>query len=435
MPKRLSLPLLFLLSLPILAQDAAVWEARLLKALPAPRKHFSLKELPQMRDTVWAAWRRINAAEAGLPATADSLSHAAEGRWPLPAALEPHAVMPFYFGCKGNRPAEGYPLFVYLHGSGFKEREWSTGLALSQRFADAPSLYFIPQIPNEGEWYRWWQRGKQWAWEKLLREVLLRDDVNPNRLYFFGISEGGYGSQRLASFYADYLAAAGPMAGGEPLKNAPAENLRHTPLCLRTGELDAGFFRNQLTACTAAALDSLERLHPSDFRHKVTLEAGRGHAIDYFSTTPWLARFVRNPHPKHFSWEDYEMDGRHRQGFYNLLVSERPDSLLRTRYDLDIEGSTVRITVRNVHYTTTRRDPQTGIELTFARTYTPAVSGRFTVFLDEHLVNLSRPVTIIVNGRRAFKGKLKLCTATMTRAAATFYDPERLYPAAVDVSL
>ena len=128
----------------------------------------------------------------------------------LPDSLEPHATMPYYFGTKGNRPENGYPFFLYLHGSGPKQQEWITGLALAQQFADAPSAYFIPQIPNENEWYRWWQRSKQYAWQNLIRQLMLRPEINPNRLYVFGISEGGYGSQRLASFYADYWAAAGP---------------------------------------------------------------------------------------------------------------------------------------------------------------------------------------------------------------------------------
>ena len=128
--------------------------------------------------------------------------------------LGTRCALELLFRSKGD--AEQYPLFLYLHGSGPRDQEFQTGLLLAKRFADAPSVYFIPQIPQEGKWYRWWQRSKQWAFEKLLRQWLLSASVDPNRLYVFGISEGGYGSQRLASFYADYWAAAGPMAGGEP---------------------------------------------------------------------------------------------------------------------------------------------------------------------------------------------------------------------------
>ena len=201
-----------------------------------PAGSFSVKQLDEMRAMVWRAWCEAftqTRTDLVLPAP-DSLSAAQAHAWPLPASLEPNATMPFYFGAKGQRPESGYPLFLYLHGSGPKAQEWSIGLQLAQSFEDAPSLYFVPQIPNEGQWYRWWQRSKQVAWDALLRQALVRQDVNPRRLYVFGISEGGYGSQRLASFYADYLAAAGPMAGGEPLKNAPAENLSNTALPLPT---------------------------------------------------------------------------------------------------------------------------------------------------------------------------------------------------------
>lgn len=171
--------------------------------------------------------------------------------WHLPASLEPSAVMPYYWGIKWKpltiaeiqqnyrngfqgsdaessderiAAAQPFPMYLYLHGSGPKEEEWKYGLMWAQYFNDAPSVYFIPQIPNEGEYYRWWQKAKLYAWEKLLRQSLASGHVDANRLYVFGISEGGYGSQRLASYYADYWAGVGPMAGGEPLKNAPVEN-------------------------------------------------------------------------------------------------------------------------------------------------------------------------------------------------------------------
>ena len=94
-------------------------------------------------------------------------------------------------------------MYLYTHGSGPKQSEWRTGLKICSQFDDAPSVYFIPQIPNEKNYYRWWQKAKQYAWEKLLRQSLVSGHINPDKVYFFGISEGGYGSQRLASFYAD----------------------------------------------------------------------------------------------------------------------------------------------------------------------------------------------------------------------------------------
>lgn len=401
----------------------------------APGKSFSEKKLKAQRENVWTAWCQANAdcPSPTLLAEPDSLLQAKPHAWNLPAELEPHAVMPYYFGAKGQKPEAGYPLFLYLHGSGPKEHEWSTGLKLAGMFKDAPSMYFIPQIPNEEGWYRWWHRSKQYAWEQLLRQALLRTDIDPDRLYLFGISEGGYGSQRLASFYADYLAAAGPMAGGEPLMNAPAENVGNIGFSLRTGNEDHGFYRNKLTRYVREALDSLERLVPGKYHHNVELTPDQGHHIDYSPTTPWLLQFKRNPWPTRFIWEDYEMDGRHRNGFYNLWVHQRPHSQLRTRYEVKIEGNEVDITVENVSYTCTETDPVYGIQLKFNRSYAPAQHGHITLFLDEHLVELQHPVIVRVNGQTLHKSKLRLSTVNLAHSALVYGDPRRLYPAAVEL--
>ena len=386
------------------------------------------------QQAVWQLWQKANAAsnEEKLPRLRP-LQEASTGSWKLPEELEPHATLPFYWGSKSDNGTQPYPLFIYLHGSGSKNAEWRTGLKLCQRFDDAPSAYFIPQIPNTGDYYRWWQKAKQYAWEKLLRLALASGEVDPNRVFFFGISEGGYGSQRLASFYADYLAGAGPMAGGEPLKNAPAENCANIAFSLRTGAIDYGFFRNKLTGYTREAFDSLAAKHPQQYKHHIELVPGRGHAIDYSPTTPWLKEFTRNPYPKDVYWEDFEMDGVHRRGFYNIAVAERPDKDLRTYYEMHIEGNEIDLRVSNVAYTTT--EAQSGIELKFSRSYTPATSGKFTIYLCPELVDLNKKVTLRVNGKQVFKGKVKADLKNMVNSCATFYDPCRVYPAAIEVDL
>ena len=285
------------------------------------------------------------------------------------------------------------------------------------------------------EWYRWWQKSKQYAWNKLLRLALVSGEVNPDRIYFFGISEGGYGSQRLASFYADYLAAAGPMAGGEPLKNAPAENCANTAFSLRTGSLDTSFGRNILTGYTKDEFDRLEEEHPGYYVHNIEIIQGAGHGIDYYPTTPWLAQYTRNPWPKYVCWENFEMDGWYRDGFHNLQVLERsnPDTSLRTTYEMTIDGNTVNMSVHNVSYTTT--EMMSGIEMKFEKTMQDVSSGKFRIYLNSHLVDLSGEVTVNVNGKQVFKGVLQPKLEYMAESCALYYDPMRVFAYAVDVDL
>lgn len=397
----------------------------------------SANEIAAARQKVWDAWRTAVAADAELPALTPLANHDSL-LWQIPSELEPNAMMNYYYGFKGDTTGvNALPLFIYLHGSGPRDHEWSTGIKLAEMFNDGPSAYFIPQIPNEGEYYRWYQRSKQWAWERLLRNAIASGKIDPNRIYMFGISEGGYGSQRLASFYADYLAGAGPMAGGEPLKNAPVENLRNTAFSLLTGNEDRGFYRNMLTAYTKHALDSVAMANPGYYTHRIELIPERGHHIDYSHTTPWLKQFVREPNITRLTWENFEMDGRYRNGFGNIYVIERSNAndSTRTLYDMSIAGNTIRLDVKLVTYHCTQIDPHWGIQLKFDKTYQRATEGRIKIYLDENMVNLSKPVTLLINGHEVFHGKVKINLENMVNSCAEFFDPTRIYPAALDVIL
>lgn len=364
----------------------------------------------------------------------DSLSKANVTTWTLPDSLEPNARMNFYLGVKGDMPKDGYPVFLYLHGSGPREHEWANGLRLAKMFQDGPSMYIVPQIPQEGAWYRWWQRSKQWTWERILRILMSMPEVDKNRIYVFGISEGGYGSQRLASFYADYWAAAGPMAGGEPLINAPVENLAHVPLSFLTGDKDFMFYRHLLTKTTGEKLDSMQRLFPNEYKHRVELIPDKGHSIDYTPTTPWLAQHKRNAQPRHFIWENLEMDGLKRNAFYNLQVLEETDAY-RTRYEFTANAdNSIDIKVDGVKYNATWKDPHWGIDMLFSKDLTPAQHGHLRVFLSDQLVDLKKKVTVRINGKQVFCGKVKSSKKTRKLSQELWGDPMRDFKHAVEVN-
>lgn len=364
----------------------------------------------------------------------DSLSKANVTTWTLPDSLEPNAKMNFYLGVKGDMPKDGYPVFLYLHGSGPREHEWANGLRLAKMFQDGPSMYIVPQIPQEGAWYRWWQRSKQWTWERILRILMSMPEVDKNRIYVFGISEGGYGSQRLASFYADYWAAAGPMAGGEPLINAPVENLAHVPLSFLTGDKDFMFYRHLLTKTTGEKLDSMQRLFPNEYKHRVELIPDKGHSIDYTPTTPWLAQHKRNAQPRHFIWENLEMDGLKRNAFYNLQVLEETDAY-RTRYEFTANAdNSIDIKVDGVKYNATWKDPHWGIDMLFSKDLTPAQHGNLRVFLSDQLVDLKKKVTVRINGKQVFCGKVKSSKKTRKLSQELWGDPMRDFKHAVEVN-
>ena len=164
-----------------------------------------------------------------------------------------------------------------------------------------------------------------------------------------------------------------------------------------------------------------------------------GHAINYGVTTPWLSQHRRNPYPKHFKWENFEMDGRYRDGFYNLYVDRRSntDESERTYYQMDIDGNNIDLKVDLVKYSVAKDDRSFGfsIGMLFNREYTPATTGVVTIYLNDKLVDLKKKVNLTVNGKKVFSGKLQLTLANMVNSCARYYDPARVYPAAITVDL
>lgn len=406
------------------------------------KKSIKLNSIAQERAFVWNLWKEsVNSFNEEKLIPLGLLKEKNSGSWRLPESLEPNATMPFYWGVNSDSAAileeeSKLPMFLYMHGSGDKNSEWETGLKLALGYFYSPAVYMVPQIPNGyGELYRWAIQSKQWAWEKLLRLAFVNDKIDANRIYFFGISEGGYGSQRLAAFYADYLAGAGPMAGGEPLKNAPMENVANIAFSLRTGELDYGFGRNMLTNEALKTATELKRQHPGYFNHFIEIIPQQGHSIDYRPTTPWLAKFERNPHPRYFYWENYDMYGRHRDCFYNIRVNETSaeNDKQRTCYEFSCEENTINLTVKNVTYTATLT--HANIEFLFSKEYSSVNKGNITIYLNEELFDLKKPITILLNGKKIFKGKVKPSLDTMVESCALYYDPERIFPAAIEVDI
>lgn len=406
-----------------------------------PQGVLTAQQLDQAEQEVWNIWKEANSSDIRqyLPNKTTLQISSKSSKWVLPDEFDGGnrypAVLPFYWGYKGAKPNEGFPLFVYMHGSGAKDQEWTTGLQLASSFQDGPSLYFIPQIPNEGRLYRWWQSSKQFAWERLFRLSLASGEVDPHRIYIFGISEGAYGSQRLASYYADYLAGAGPMAGGEPLPNAPVENCEHIAFSLRTGANDLDFYRKQFTQKAKEAFDKLEQMHPGKFKHRIEIIPGRGHGIDYFPTTPWLRQYARTAQPKTVHWEDYPVDNQYRKGFYNLEPLKRPaNQTERCYYEEEIKGQTIDLRIRIPKYHTTEATEMWSLPLSFTRSYTEATGGKIRLYLSRQLVNLDQEITVRLNGKEVYRGVLQPNYSALASSCALFGDPLRLFSAMLELS-
>ncbi len=177
-------------------------------------------------------------------------------------------TMPFYFFGR-EVPKRKRPLFIALHGGGsaggsassphawpVNTREWAAQAHLARSIYPSGALYFGPRMADDNDG-RWYYNYCQDAYDKVVRAAILHHEVDPDRIYLIGISEGAYTAYRMGSFMADRWAGAGSMAGGEPVKNAPPENMRNMAFRADIGEHDTMFDRVGLNRRFDEVLDEL----------------------------------------------------------------------------------------------------------------------------------------------------------------------------------
>ena len=130
------------------------------------------------------------------------------------------------------------------------------------------------------------------------------------------------------------------------------------------------------------------------------------------------------------------MYGGRRTGFYNLRVIEPSltnDNQGRACYEMTREGNTVTLDVKKVTYTTVYAP--SGIEIDFTKKYEPITKGKVRLYLNEKEYDLTQPVKVVLNGTEIFNGMVGTNLKTMVESCAYYFDPERLFPAAIDIDI
>jgi hypothetical protein len=129
------------------------------------------------------------------------------------------------------------------------------------------------------------------------------------------------------------------------------------------------------------------------------------------------------------------MDGIYRQGFYNIAIHERDTTggNERTRYEMTIMGNTILLTIDRVDYEVTQREPRWNIPIKHIKHYKPARKGAFTLYLSDEMVDFDQKVSLIVNGKQVYHGMVYPNTKHLINSCATFFDPERVYAAGIEV--
>ncbi|MDT7043792.1 alpha/beta hydrolase-fold protein [Candidatus Nitronereus thalassa] len=310
-------------------------------------------------------------------------------------------------------PSQASPLVVCLHGAGF------TGDSYLERWAERLGDSYILVCPTISMG-AWWSRQGEELVLATIRAVQSRYHIDPDRIFLTGMSNGGIGAWIIGMHHAPRFAAVAPMAGGIDEVLFPfLKNLSQTPLYVIHGAKDqimpVWLSRNITHELSQLGIAYIYREHEWTHPH-----AG-GHFFprqELPSLVKWFGQQRRDPYPmkvtvvrdashlSEFGW--VRIDGTDRIAMFSEQLIDRQDELMKNRIY-------ARLTVMNIK--------ENRIDLTTARV------RRYTLFLNDVLIDFSHPITVVTNGIVSFHGRIIPQLETLLREARRRQDPSVLFSA------
>lgn len=189
-----------------------------------------------------------------------------------------------------DRPA---PLLIYLSGgAGFALDAVNTA---ESAVSTTDYLVLYPQAAG-----LWWMPEIARRFDSVLNDVLRRYNVDRDRVYITGFSNGGTGALYFATLWPQRFAAVVSLMGAgecnEQIK-AGLANVRNIPIFFVHGE-DDPIIRPDCSTTTAAALNDYHPATAPELKilphrgHDITLQSDEGLALSFFKNK------VRNPFPR-----------------------------------------------------------------------------------------------------------------------------------------
>ena len=306
---------------------------------------------------------------------------------------------------------KSYALVVCLHGAGF------TGDAYLERWKARLSDAYLLACPSypSGAWFT--RRAEELVLATI-QSVRQRYHVDPDRVFLTGMSNGGIGTWLVGMHHAPLFAGLAPMASGLDGVLMPfLANLRHTPVYIIHGDKDQ-VMPVDLSRSISQELATLgyphvyrehQREHPMAGGHYFPKEEVPD-LVSWFNrqrreSLPTRLTVVREAsHFQLFNWVRLDATDPI-AAFSDDLVDKRDERIKRRDYaKLDAvirEGNRIEVQTNHVR--------------------------RYSLFLNETLIDPTKPLTVITNGEVSFAGTVTPSVETLLRQARLRQDPQRLF--------
>ena len=307
----------------------------------------------------------------------------------------------------GTRPAKGWPLFIAMHGGGGvpKEVNDSQWQMMQSYYKDHPEVggyrYLALRAPND-TWNGFYDDYVYPLVANLIRQQLLFNDVDANKVFLIGYSHGGYGAFAIGPKMPDRFAAIHASAAAPTDGETSAKTLRNTPFSAMVGENDTMYDRVERNRKFAAQIEALRGQRTDIYPVRVREMPGFGHGgLPDRDEIVNLYAHTRNSTPRELTWE---------------MTDSVIHDFFWLRCDAPAKNREIEVACRDNRITLTAR----GVE-----------SAR--VLLDSRLIDFGKPINLEVNGQKSQRivaPSLKTLCETLARRG----DAELAFTAQIDLN-
>lgn len=363
-----------------------------------------------------------------------------------PCVTKVHVRIP-----KNYDPAAPYPLVLALHGMGGDGEQYLK--FAEQLLGDDVNDFLIAAPTNYAGVWLGSEFAESYDVPTILGELKRAYHVDSDRVYVTGYSLGGHASFVAAALYGDYFAASVPLAGtfvtqaGWEAVELLLGNLRGTPVLAVYGELDrndrggdpdddkpgADETSNENSGISGSNRHLARMLKRIDAPVELIELPGVGH----LGVEPPRDRFltqlsVTRPHDRKTvqQWFRYPPQGRAgwlRQTEFDGRMWRSQQLVIQPAANETYSEAMTRALIERLAFISGKIEGQT------VRIATQKCA-KVELLLNNDLIDLTQPITIIMNGTRRFEGVATPRISTLLEMAHRDHDFDRLWSVRFEIS-
>ncbi|MBI3273181.1 MAG: prolyl oligopeptidase family serine peptidase [Planctomycetes bacterium] len=306
--------------------------------------------------------------------------------------------------------AQAVPLVIGLHGGGAGVGDAGSAASQWSGAGGKGAICVFPQVLealDETEWYK--QKEQQYLLA-LIEEVKHTYRIDTNHIYVVGHSMGGFGTWSLAGHHSDLFAAAASGAGGPIVAVEGGKGTRHEPGQLENYfNLPIWFFHGTDDQQVPVEPDRYadDKMKEWKYEHVYKEYPKIGHGFPPDGVKPildWLFTKSRNPLPKKIVW--YPTRTYHTHSFWLSVAEPVGMPFYPSRIEATRDGNKLDVTCK------------------------PG-SPKLSVWLNEKMVDLTKPVTITLNGEQKWNSVVTPSFADALESIVDRNDVNLWFPARV----